>query len=99
MEVSSDGGGIIHIGESVASKDASYTETFESKTEVTMTAEPDAGYEFDYYLINDSKNSNDTVPLYVNCVVNVEARFKSASDHTGSGDDGGSGCFTRTIMR
>lgn len=64
-----------------------------------MIAEPDEGYEFDYYLINGAKNSNATVSLNVDCVISVEARFKSTSDDTGSGDDGddgGGGCFVNT---
>ncbi|MCX5851854.1 MAG: hypothetical protein NT072_07335 [Deltaproteobacteria bacterium] len=98
MEVSSDGGGVVQIGDATATDNHLFTKTYTEPTEVTMTAVPDEGYEFEYYLINGSKNSDAIVPLKVDCVISVEARFKSTSDDTGSGDDGG-GCFTRTIMR
>jgi hypothetical protein len=99
VEVSSEGG-VVQIGDATATDIQQFTETYTEPAEVTLTAVPDDGYEFEYYLINGSKNTDDTVPLYVNCVISVEARFKSTSGDAGSadhGDDGG-GCFVRTSM-
>ncbi|MCX5852944.1 MAG: hypothetical protein NT072_12990, partial [Deltaproteobacteria bacterium] len=87
------------IGDEAAIKGSPYYKLYIEVTNVTLTAEPDEGYEFDYYETGGAKSYDSSLQVFVDCAISVEARFKSTSDDTGSGDDGGGGCFTRTIMR
>ena len=93
MDVSS-GGGTVKLDDKIL-EEYPYTETYAKETTVTLTAEPEDGYEFDHYEIKGALNSNPSVQLYINCVMSVDARFTSATPHSND-DDGGGGCFVNT---
>jgi len=52
--------------------------TYNEGTQVKVTAKPDSGYAFDYWLVDGSKSTDNPVTITMNSNKTVEAHFKSA---------------------